>query len=190
MSQGRHGVANHRPFDWLFQSLSFIPRTNQSLYFCTIVPTGFEIFAQSTAVILLVSPQNKKQLEIWNKRIYLNFLGRIFNEMHWDEFFVILLTMNQHQLVDSLRPSDTYASVNLPSLVQIMSPSHYLNQCWNIVNLCLRNKHQWNINRNKTIFICENTSENIVCQRTAILARPQCFKKMASCRHEKRYHPS
>ena len=27
-------------------------------------------------------------------------------------------------------------------------PSHYLNQCWNIVTLILRNKFQWNINRN------------------------------------------
>ena len=26
-------------------------------------------------------------------------------------------------------------------------PSHYLNQCWRIVNWALRNKIQWNINR-------------------------------------------
>ena len=29
-----------------------------------------------------------------------------------------------------------------------LSPSHYLNQCWNIVNWTLRNKLQWNSNRN------------------------------------------
>ena len=34
--------------------------------------------------------------------------------------------------------------------------SHYLNQCWNIVNWTLRNKFQWNFNRNSNIFIYEN----------------------------------
>ena len=32
----------------------------------------------------------------------------------------------------------------------------YLNQCWNIVNLNLRNKIQWNLKRNSYIFIQEN----------------------------------
>ena len=50
-----------------------------------------------------------------------------------------------------------YASVNLPSLVQIITcpssaPSHYLKQCWNIVNPKLRNKLRWNLNRNLYIF--------------------------------------
>ena len=36
------------------------------------------------------------------------------------------------------------------------APSHYLNQCWNIVNLTIRNKFQWNVNRNSNIFIHEN----------------------------------
>ena len=35
-------------------------------------------------------------------------------------------------------------------------PSHYLNQCWNIVNWALRNKFQWNFDENTTIFIQEN----------------------------------
>ena len=30
----------------------------------------------------------------------------------------------------------------------IISPSHYLNQCWNIVNWTLENKFQWNLNQN------------------------------------------
>ena len=30
-------------------------------------------------------------------------------------------------------------------------PSNYLNQCWNIVNWNLRNKLQWNFNRNSKI---------------------------------------
>ena len=35
------------------------------------------------------------------------------------------------------------------------APSHYLNQCWDIVNWTLRNKSQWNLNRNLYIFIQE-----------------------------------
>ena len=34
-----------------------------------------------------------------------------------------------------------------------MAPNHYLNQCWNILNWTLRNKLQWNDNRNTNIFI-------------------------------------
>ena len=39
--------------------------------------------------------------------------------------------------VNSLRPSDTYMS----------APSHYLRQCWNILDWTLRNKLHWNFNR-------------------------------------------
>ena len=46
----------------------------------------------------------------------------------------------------------------LKSLVHIMAcqlvpPSHYLNQCWNIINLTLRNTFQWNFIWNSYIFI-------------------------------------
>ena len=51
----------------------------------------------------------------------------------------------------------------------LSAPSHYLNQSWNIVNLTLTNKLQWNSN----IFIQENAFERIVCEMTAILPRPQ-----------------
>ena len=34
-------------------------------------------------------------------------------------------------------------------------PSHYLNQCWNIVNWTLGNTFQWNFYRNQYIFIQE-----------------------------------
>ena len=49
-----------------------------------------------------------------------------------------------------------------------MAPSHYLNQCWNIVNLTIRNKLQWNLNKDSYIFIQENAFENIVCEMVAI----------------------
>ena len=56
------------------------------------------------------------------------------------------------------------------------APSHYLNQCWNIVNWTLGNKLQWNFNRNSNIFIQENAFERVVCEMAAILSRPQWVK--------------
>ena len=54
------------------------------------------------------------------------------------------------------------------SLLQIIAcrlsgPSHYLNQCWNIVNWTLGNKLQWSFNRNLNISIQENAFENVCC---------------------------
>ena len=56
------------------------------------------------------------------------------------------------------------------------APSHYLNQGWNIVNLTLGNKLQWNLNRSLYIFIQENAFESVVWKMVAILSRPQCVK--------------
>ena len=53
-------------------------------------------------------------------------------------------------------------------------PSHYLNQCWDIVNWTLKNKLQWNFNRNSNIFIQESEFESVVCEISAILSPPQC----------------
>ena len=50
-------------------------------------------------------------------------------------------------------------------------PSHYLNQCCDIVNWTLRNKLQWNFNQNTKLFIHANASENIICEMVAILSR-------------------
>ena len=47
-------------------------------------------------------------------------------------------------------------------------PSHYLNQCWIIVNPKLRNKLQWNINQNTKIFIHENVCEITVFEMAVI----------------------
>ena len=41
------------------------------------------------------------------------------------------------------------------------SPSHFPNQCWNIVNWNHRNKLQWIHDRNLHIFIHENAFENV-----------------------------
>ena len=53
------------------------------------------------------------------------------------------------------------------------APSHYLNQCWNIVNWTLGNKLQWNFNRNSNIFIQQNAFENVVCKMVSILSWPR-----------------
>ena len=59
-----------------------------------------------------------------------------------------------------------------------LSPSHYLNQCWNIVNLTPRNKLQWNIDWNSYISIQENGFEMVVCVMAAILSWPQCVNSL------------
>ena len=56
------------------------------------------------------------------------------------------------------------------------APSHYLNQCWNIVNWILGNKFQWNFHQNTTIFIQENAFENVVCKMASISCWPQRVK--------------
>ena len=62
-----------------------------------------------------------------------------------------------------------YASVN--RLVTYSATRHYLNQRRVIVNCTLKNKLQWNLNRNTKLFIHENAFENVVCEMTAILSR-------------------
>ena len=58
------------------------------------------------------------------------------------------------------------------------APSHYQNQCWDIVNLTLRNKLQWNIYRNSYIFIQENAFEYVIWEMAAILSQPQCVNTL------------
>ena len=69
-----------------------------------------------------------------------------------------------------------------------MVSSHYLNQCWNIVNWNLGRKLQWNFIRNSSIFIQENAFENVVWKMAAILSWPQCVMQqdyygVMSCCH-------
>ena len=54
---------------------------------------------------------------------------------------------------------------------KLTKPSHYLNQCWAIINWTLRDKLQWNFNQNTKHFIHKNASENIVFEMAAILSR-------------------
>ena len=59
---------------------------------------------------------------------------------------------------------------------RLPTPRQYLNQCWIIVNWTHRNKHQWNLNQNFSIFIKEIVFENIIWKMAAILSRPACDK--------------
>ena len=70
--------------------------------------------------------------------------------------------------IKSLRPNDAYIRLQTNHHwfrqwpVAFPTPSHYLNQCWNIGNWTLRNKLQWNTNQNSCIFIQENAYENVM----------------------------
>ena len=84
--------------------------------------------------------------------------------------------------VNSLRPSDAcmrrYTNHHWLRkwLVDWTAPSHYLNQCWDIVHWTLRNQLQWIFNRNSNIFIDKNMLENVVCHMLLGSSRPQCVK--------------
>ena len=47
---------------------------------------------------------------------------------------------------------------------RLFVPSHYLNQCWLIINWTIGNKIQWNCNWNSNTFIEDHSRfENVVC---------------------------
>ena len=64
------------------------------------------------------------------------------------------------------------------AIIAWTAPSHYLNQCWTIVNWTLGNKLQWNLNRNSYIFIQENVFENVVWKIAAIFSQPWCVNSV------------
>ena len=64
------------------------------------------------------------------------------------------------------------------ALVTSSAPSHYMNQCWNIVNCTLGNIFQWHLNQNTTIFVTENAFENIVRKMSTIFLVPASMYKV------------
>ena len=80
---------------------------------------------------------------------------------------VYFLKCTAYLFINSSPPSAAYMRQWIWSaLVQVLAaysaPSHYLNQCLDIVNWTLGNKLQWNFNQNKKLSIHKNGSENIV----------------------------
>ena len=49
-------------------------------------------------------------------------------------------------------------------LVANSMPSHYLNQCWAIINWTLREKLQWNFNWNTKLCIHDDVFQNVVSE--------------------------
>ena len=69
-------------------------------------------------------------------------------------------------------------------LVVYSAPSHYLKQCWVIVNWTLKNNLQCNLNQNTKFFIHENASKNVVHEKAAILSGGGGNKTAAHSIHE------
>ena len=67
-----------------------------------------------------------------------------------------LFQLTHHPLVPHICINETGQHWFRYWLVAITVPSHYLNQCWIIVNWTLRNKLQGNFNQNTKFFIHEN----------------------------------
>ena len=77
-------------------------------------------------------------------------------------------------------------------IVVYSAPSHYLKQCWDIVNWTLRHKLQWKCNQNTNVCTHENASENIVCEMATIFSRGRWAKKrfpLKSVRGKRSRHP-
>ena len=102
-----------------------------------------------------------------------NFVGRGYNEAllpimltHWSremDICITLVTQPGHHWFRQWLGTE-------------QAPSHYLNQCWIIVDWALRNKLQWNSKQNTKLLIHKNASENIFCKMLAILSRVRWVK--------------
>ena len=95
-------------------------------------------------------------------------------------------TVYYHISINSLRPndanirrkSDHYCMIMACRLVGAKPLSKPMRgYCfWTI-----RNKLQWNFNRNSYILIQENAFENVVCDMVAIMSRPQSINMVPRC---------
>ena len=76
---------------------------------------------------------------------------------------------SQQPSANSVSVSINDRNCSLWTLVQVMAcrlldTKSLPNQCWLIFNRTLRNKFQWNFNKNSNFLIEENTFENVVCK--------------------------
>ena len=100
----------------------------------------------------------KENLLKFINNFYINYYANRWHWTHWGRV--------THICVGNLTIIDFF--------VAWLAPSHYLNQCWNIVNWTNTNKLQLNFNQNYNIFIQENAFESFIWKTAAILSRPQC----------------
>ena len=73
----------------------------------------------------------------------------------------------------------THICVRKPNIIRLdngLVSTRRQDHCYNFVNLILRNKLQWHVNRNPYIFIPENACVNILSAKASILSRSQCIK--------------
>ena len=68
-----------------------------------------------------------------------------------------------------------FSAVHAHGLILTTAPSHYLNQCWNIVNWIPRSKFQWKLPWNSYIFIQEKSYWKFRLQKGGISSRPHCL---------------
>ena len=144
------------------------------MYACMYVLAEVMAWCQNRWQAILPKPINRRQAITWiNETLGDKALPKPMTTQFTDIYLISSLT---HQ------GRVTHICVNKLTIIGSdngLSPDRrqaYLNQCWIIVNWTLRNKLQWNLNRNSNIFIQENAFESVVCETAAILSRPQCVK--------------
>ena len=103
--------------------------------------------------------------------------------------------MNSRNDVNNLRPSNAYIIICVSKLghhwfrlwfVDCPVPSHYMIQCWDIVNWTLWNTLQWNLNQNLSILTHEKAFESVVWKMAATLSHPGCVT-VALITHQRRH---
>ena len=111
--------------------------------------------------------------ELWNghytRHTFWSCLIRCAN-MKWIRW-VLLKIQSGHDSVH--RRTDGQGDTSIP-------PFNFVEaEGIDITNWTLRNKLQWNFNRNSNNFIQENAFEVVVCEMAAILFRPECVNSFA-----------
>ena len=154
-----------------------------------MVHSPCSLLLQVMACCLIMMPKHlPSQFLNWTQRnkCHSNLnqdIALFVNENAFENVCKLMSISFKPQCVNSLRPLDPYRHWQSNHhwfrqwIVTRSVSSHYLNQCWNIVNWTLRNKRHRNFNWKSYIFIEANTFENVVCKIVAILSWPQCVKQ-------------
>ena len=106
-----------------------------------------------------------------------------FAQVHCFNALTIVVTINEHCTVMTFKNHFIVAIydghfipklTHLPQVPHIyVSPSHYLNQWWIMVNWTPMNKTSvnWNLDQNIKLFVHEKALKDVVCKMVAILSR-------------------